>query len=69
MSDPGRHPAWRRGLRDLHGRRTHTVTQADVDAGKVVDTATATGTDTRGDVSPPRNPSTRSYGLPPTCQW
>ena len=29
----------------------YTVTQADVDAGKVVDTATATGTDTTGDSS------------------
>ena len=36
----------------------YTVTQADVDAGNVIDTATATGTDTRGDVSPPSNPST-----------
>ena len=39
-------------------RRTHTVTQADVDAGSVVDTATATGTDTQGDVSPTSDPST-----------
>ena len=36
----------------------YTVTQANVDAGNVIDTATATGTDTRGDVSPPSNPST-----------
>ena len=36
----------------------YTVTQANVDSGNVIDTATATGTDTRGDVSPPSNPST-----------
>ena len=37
---------------------TYTVTQADVDAGSVVDTATATGTDTQGNTSPPSDPST-----------
>ena len=37
---------------------TYTVTQADVDAGRVVDTATATGTDTQGGTSPPSDPST-----------
>jgi uncharacterized repeat protein (TIGR01451 family) len=36
----------------------HTVTQADVEAGSVADTATATGTDTQGTVSPPSDPST-----------
>ena len=37
---------------------THTVTQADVDAGKVTDTATATGVDTAGLTSPTSAPST-----------
>ena len=36
----------------------HTVTQADVNAGQVSDTATATGTGVRGGESPPSNPST-----------
>ena len=36
----------------------YTVTQADVDDGKVLDTATATGTDIQGDVSPISDPST-----------
>jgi hypothetical protein len=36
----------------------HTVTQGDVDAGQVTDTATATGTGVRGGVSPPSDPST-----------
>jgi uncharacterized repeat protein (TIGR01451 family) len=36
----------------------YTVTQADVDAGMVVDTATATGTDTQGTSSPRSDPST-----------
>ena len=36
------------------GDTAHTVTQADVDSGSVVDSATATGTDTRGNVSPTR---------------
>jgi uncharacterized repeat protein (TIGR01451 family) len=36
----------------------HTVTQADFEAGSVIDTATATGTDTNGTVSPPSDPST-----------
>ena len=36
----------------------HTVTQADVDAGQVTDTATATGTGVRGGDSPPSDPST-----------
>jgi uncharacterized repeat protein (TIGR01451 family) len=36
----------------------HTVTQDDVDAGQVTDTATATGTGVRGGESPPSNPST-----------
>jgi uncharacterized repeat protein (TIGR01451 family) len=36
----------------------HTVTQADVDAGLVTDTATATGTGVRGGESPPSDPST-----------
>jgi uncharacterized repeat protein (TIGR01451 family) len=36
----------------------HTVTQADLEAGSVIDTATATGTDTQGTVSPPSDPST-----------
>ena len=45
---------------------TYTVTQADVDAGAVVDTATATGTDTRGNVSAPSDPSTiRVPAVPP----
>ena len=34
---PGGRP--RRALGDLHGDKTYTVTQADVDAGKVTDTA------------------------------
>ena len=36
----------------------HLVTQTDMDRGKVVDTATATGTDTRGTVGPTSDPST-----------
>jgi trimeric autotransporter adhesin len=36
----------------------HTVTQADVTAGKVTDTATATGLDVQGVTSPPSAPST-----------
>ena len=36
----------------------YTVTQADVDRGSVTDTATATGTDARGDAAPPSDPST-----------
>ena len=36
----------------------HTVTQGDVDAGRVTDTATATGTGVRGGESPPSDPST-----------
>jgi hypothetical protein len=36
----------------------HTVTQADVDAGQVANTATATGTDQQGNQSPPSAPST-----------
>jgi sortase (surface protein transpeptidase) len=36
----------------------HTVTQGDVDAGQVTDTATATGTGVRGGESPPSHPST-----------
>ena len=36
----------------------HTVTQGDVDAGQVTDTATATGTGVRGGASPPSDPST-----------
>ena len=36
---------------------THTVTQADVDAGQVNDTATATGTDTARGTSPDSAPS------------
>jgi uncharacterized repeat protein (TIGR01451 family) len=36
----------------------HTVTQADVDAGKVVDTATAGCSDTQGKACPPSDPST-----------
>ena len=39
-------------------RSTHTVTQAEVDAGKVSDTATATGTDGKGQTSPQSDPST-----------
>jgi hypothetical protein len=37
---------------------THTVTQADVNAGKIVDTATAAGTDPEGRTSPTSDPST-----------
>ena len=37
---------------------THTVTQADVDAGQVTDTATASGIDTAGAASPTSAPST-----------
>jgi uncharacterized repeat protein (TIGR01451 family) len=36
----------------------HTVTEADVKAGQVTDTATATGTDSQGDTSPSSDPST-----------
>ncbi len=36
----------------------HTVTQDDVNAGQVTDTATATGTGVRGGDSPPSDPST-----------
>ena len=36
----------------------HTVTQADVDAGEVTDTATATGVGEAGGTSPPSDPST-----------
>ena len=36
----------------------HTVTQDDVNAGQVTDTATATGTGVRGGQSPPSDPST-----------
>ena len=36
----------------------YTVTQADVDNGNVVDTATASGIDTQGNSSPSSNPST-----------
>ncbi len=35
------------------GTTTHTITQADVDAGTRSDTASATGTDTKGNTSPP----------------
>lgn len=38
--------------------KPHTVTEADVKAGHVSDTATATGTDYSGDTSPPSAPST-----------
>src|SRR5262249_15727345 len=37
--------------------KPHTVTQADVDAGEVTDTATATGTDTAGTKSPQSPPA------------
>jgi uncharacterized repeat protein (TIGR01451 family) len=37
---------------------THTVTQAEVDAGSVMDTGTAGCTDTQGRACPPSNPST-----------
>ena len=40
----------------------HVVTQTDVDNGTVVDTATATGTDPSGNVSPPSDPSTATVG-------
>ena len=36
----------------------YVVAQPDIDNGKVVDTATATGTDTLGGTSPPSDPST-----------
>jgi hypothetical protein len=39
-------------------QHTHTVTQADVNAGKIVDTATATGTDPQGRRSAISDPST-----------
>jgi uncharacterized repeat protein (TIGR01451 family) len=39
-------------------QNNHLVTQADVAAGKVTNTATAAGTDARGTVSPPSDPST-----------
>ena len=38
----------------------YTVTQADVDNGSVVDTATATGIDTKGNVSPVSNQATET---------
>jgi uncharacterized repeat protein (TIGR01451 family) len=37
---------------------THTVTQADVDAGSVTDTATASGVDAKGNRTPTSKPST-----------
>lgn len=37
---------------------THTVSQADVDAGQVVDSATAAGVDRKGNATPPSNRST-----------
>ena len=36
----------------------HTVSQADIDAGRVTDTATATGVGTAGGTSPPSRPAT-----------
>ena len=36
----------------------HTVSQADIDAGGVTDTATATGVGEAGGTSPPSDPST-----------
>jgi hypothetical protein len=40
--------------------QTYTVSQADVEAGQVIDTATATGVGRSGGVSPPSDPSTVS---------
>ena len=56
LARPRPPPAWPRRLGDLH-RRHATRHQADVDAGRVSDTATATGTDTQGNASAPSAPS------------
>jgi hypothetical protein len=40
------------------GDNTYTVSEADIDNGKITDTASATGTDTLGTSSPPSEPST-----------
>ena len=42
----------------------HTVTQADVDDGKVLDTATATGTDIQGERQPDQRPVDRRRSTP-----
>ena len=52
---PGLPPARRRPALP---NTPYTVTQADVDNGNVIDTATATGIDTAGQRSPSSNPST-----------
>ena len=46
---------------------THTVTQADLDAGEVTDTATATGTDTTGATTNPSPPSTATVPTVPAA--
>jgi uncharacterized repeat protein (TIGR01451 family) len=53
-ADPGLAPG---ASETCTGDSRHTVTQADVDNGSVTDTATATGTDTQGNVSPASNPA------------
>ena len=52
------------------GDTPHLVTQADLAAGQVVDTATANGTDTQGQGSPPSTPSTATVPVEasPTSQ-
>ena len=49
------------------GNSVFRVSQANVDSGSVIDTAIATGTDTRGDVSPPSNPSTSVIETAPSA--
>ena len=48
------------------GNTPHTVTQADVVAGHVSDTATATGTDAAGQTSPPSGSSTATVETAPS---
>jgi hypothetical protein len=54
------------GSETCTGEETHTVTEADAAAGQIVDTATATGTDTQGIVSPSSAPSTATVPVEST---
>jgi uncharacterized repeat protein (TIGR01451 family) len=47
------------------GDLQHVVSQADAQAGKVTDTATASGTDNNGHISPPSDPSTVTIKVQP----